>query len=62
MLSVQCEGLEAKAVAGEAIDLDVFGQLTDRLGRAFTRIGIKRVAKDVTPDLATFLRQHEAGK
>lgn len=62
MLSVQCEGLEAKAVAGEAIDPEVFGKLTDRLGRAFARIGLKRVARDVTPDLQTFLRYREAAR
>jgi hypothetical protein len=34
-------------VAGEEIDLDVYGQLTDRLGRAFGRLGLKRVAREV---------------
>jgi hypothetical protein len=27
-----CERLEARSVAGEAIDLEQFGQLTDRIG------------------------------
>jgi hypothetical protein len=49
LLSTECERMEAKAVAGEEIDLDVFGQLTDRLGRAFQRLGLKRVKRDVTP-------------
>src|SRR5262245_32309562 len=39
LLSLECEGMEAKAVAGEAIDLDLFGTLVDRLGRAFQRLG-----------------------
>jgi hypothetical protein len=36
MLSVECEIMESAAVAGEPFDLDVYGQLTDRLGRAFS--------------------------
>jgi hypothetical protein len=32
MLSVECEIMESAAVAGEPFDLDVYGQLTDRLG------------------------------
>jgi hypothetical protein len=32
--------MEGRAVAGEAIDLDACGQLTDRLGRAFQRLGL----------------------
>ena len=52
---VECERLEARAVAGEVIDLDLFGTLTDRLGRAFQRLGLKRVPRDVTPTLAEYL-------
>lgn len=47
MLSVQCERLEAAAVAGEPFDADLYGTLTDRLGRAFGRLGLKRQAKPV---------------
>jgi hypothetical protein len=43
MLSVECEIMESAAVAGQSFDLDVYGQLTDRLGRAFQRLGLKRV-------------------
>jgi hypothetical protein len=46
-ISLSCEQLEFKAVSGEAIDLDVYGQLTDRLGRVFGRLGLKRIARDV---------------
>jgi hypothetical protein len=55
LLSVECEKLEAIGVRGEAIDLEVYGSLTDRLGRAFQRLGLKRVAKDVTPTLGQIL-------
>jgi hypothetical protein len=54
-ISITCEQLETKAVAGEAIDLDVYGTLTDRLGRTFGRLGLKRIANDVTPTLDQYL-------
>jgi hypothetical protein len=54
-IALECEKLEAKAVAGEVIDMDLYGQMTDRLGRAFGRLGLKRVARDVTPTLAEYI-------
>jgi hypothetical protein len=62
MLSVECEIMESAAVTGESFDLDVYGQLTDRLGRAFQRLGLKRVMLDVTPDLGAYLTATAAGK
>lgn len=56
LISIECEKMERSAVAGEAIDLEAFGQLTDRLGRAFGRLGLKRVARDVTPNLKDYLK------
>ena len=47
-MSIACERLEGDAAAGEAFDLDVYGQLTDRLGRCLQRLGLKRVPRDVT--------------
>jgi hypothetical protein len=41
-ISIICERLEAAAMRGEAVDLDEYGQLTDRLGRCFQRLGISR--------------------
>jgi hypothetical protein len=58
MLSVQCELLEAQAVAGGEFDIERYGMMTDRLGRAFQRLGLHRVARDVTPSLDDILRQH----
>lgn len=52
LMSVQCEVMEGDAVQGKAIDLEQFGRLTDRLGRAFHRLGLKRVAKVVSNPLA----------
>jgi hypothetical protein len=55
MLSVECEKMESAGVAGATIDLESYGQLTDRLGRAFQRLGLRRVPRDVTPTLAEYL-------
>jgi hypothetical protein len=62
MLSVECEIMESAAVAGQPFDLDAYGQLTDRLGRAFQRLGLKRVMHDVTPDLGAYLTATGPGK
>src|SRR5262249_17994781 len=34
-ISIACEKLEGEAAAGAVIDLELYGRLTDRLGRAF---------------------------
>jgi hypothetical protein len=47
-IAIACERAEAKAAAGEDIDLETYGTLTDRLGRALQRLGLKRVPRDVT--------------
>jgi hypothetical protein len=53
-LAVEAEKLEARSI-GEDIDLDRFGMMTDRLGRALWRLRLKRVPRDVTPDLKSYL-------
>jgi hypothetical protein len=46
MLSAECERQEAMAARGEAeFDIELYGMLTDRLGRVLDRIGLKRVAR-----------------
>jgi hypothetical protein len=62
MLSVECEIMESEAVAGEPFDVETYGQLTDRLGRAFQRLGLQRVMHDVTPDLGAYLTATATGK
>jgi hypothetical protein len=47
-LSIMCERMEGEAAAGRGIDLDTYGQLTDRLGRAFGRLGLQRRAREVS--------------
>jgi hypothetical protein len=54
-IALECEKIEVRAVSGQQIDLETYGQLTDRLGRAFARLGLKRVVRDVTPSLAEYL-------
>lgn len=49
--------MEGSAAAGQAIDLEAYGMLTDRLGRAFARLGLKRVARDIGPSLGDLLRE-----
>src|SRR5262249_37356125 len=51
-ISIACERLEGEAASGEPIDLELYGRLTDRLGRALQRLGLERKPRDVTPSLA----------
>jgi hypothetical protein len=61
-LSIQCERMEGEAAAGRDIDVDLYGQMTDRLGRAFHRLGLKRQtqSKDVTPPTVEAYLAHKA--
>ena len=43
-------------------DLEQYGTLTDRLGRAFGRLGLKRHAHDVTPTLAEIAAEIRAAR
>jgi hypothetical protein len=61
-IAVQCELMEADAANGLAIDLDAYGTLTDRLGRCVSRLGIKRVARDLPPTLQQYLAAKAAGE
>jgi hypothetical protein len=62
-ISIACERMEGEAAAGNQIDLDAYGTLTDRLGRAFGRLGLKRQARDVTPSsLAEYLARQDVGR
>jgi len=54
-LSVECEKMEQSLVTGEKFDADLYATLTNALGRALSRIGLKRRARDVTPDLQAYV-------
>jgi hypothetical protein len=58
-ISIACERMEVDAAAGLPIDLDAYGQLTDRLGRAFNRLGLKR-ARDVVEHLPDYIEKAKA--
>lgn len=60
-ISIECEKLEGLAVHGGEIDLDTYGMMTDRLGRCFQRLGLKRVARNITPDLRQYLNGKSNG-
>ena len=56
LIGISCEMMEAQAAGGKDIDLDLFGKLTDRLGRTLQRLGIKRVARNVAT-LSEYIRE-----
>jgi hypothetical protein len=58
-LAVALEGEEGLCAKGQEIDLLTYGQLTDRLGRAFQRLGLRRVPRNVEPSLTEYLRTLE---
>jgi hypothetical protein len=45
------------AAGGADIDLVTYGMLTDRLGRTFHRLGLKRVPRTVVPTLDEYLQR-----
>jgi hypothetical protein len=61
-IAIQCERMEGLAAAGAEIDLEQYGTLTDRLGRAFGRLGLKRHSRDVTPTLAEIAAEIRAAR
>lgn len=46
-ISIACERMEGRAVTGTDIDLEEYGRLTDRLGRTFQRLGLRRQPREV---------------
>ena len=54
--AVLAEALEARLVKGEQIDIAEHALLSSTLVRLAQRIGINRVAWDVTPTLGDYLR------
>jgi hypothetical protein len=60
-IAITCERMEGEAAAGNAIDLEVYGKLTDRLGRALQRLGLKRQYREIsTPSVDQYLRHVQA--
>ena len=55
-LSLQCEFMESCLVAGHPFDADLYATLTNALGRALSRVGLKRRVLDITPDPLAYAR------
>jgi hypothetical protein len=56
-LAVLAEEQEVKIARGEPIDVSAFAHISSTLVRLATRIGVKRVPRDITPTLADYLQQ-----
>jgi hypothetical protein len=53
-ISMHCELME-RTPAPSAADITTYGTLTSHLGKTLRLLGLKRVAKDVTPTLSDYL-------
>ena len=56
MMCVWSEAQDAAALAGADVDLDLYSRVTGHARRLAETIGLDRVARDVTPNLADYLR------
>jgi hypothetical protein len=54
-LETELERMEGELAEGKSVDLDLFGRTVGNLRRTLEAIGIDRVAKDVTPNLADLI-------
>jgi hypothetical protein len=54
--AVLAERMEARLARGEAIDIQEHALLCSTLTRLVQRIGVNRVAKDITPNLQDYIR------
>jgi hypothetical protein len=54
-LAVQAEAMEATFAEGREIDISAHAHISSTLVRLAARIGLKRVPKNVTPDLRSYL-------
>lgn len=55
-LVVLRERLDLKALHDEKVDTSEYCRISNSLRRVLSTIGLKRVSRDVTPDLRTYLR------
>jgi hypothetical protein len=59
-ISLACEKMEGEAASGAEINLELYGRLTDRLGRCFERLGLRRQPREITPDPLAYAREIDA--
>jgi hypothetical protein len=55
--TVQAELLEARMINGEEVDINTLCTLASTTVRISQRLGLERVARDVSPTLSNFLRE-----
>jgi len=60
--AVLAEGLEAKLVRGEQIDIQEHALLCSTLTRLVQRIGVDRIPRDISPSLDQYLEQREGAE
>lgn len=60
-LAVWCEGEETKLAKGEDISIGEFTSTVNALRRLLSDIGLERKAKDITPNLESYLAQAYSG-
>ncbi len=61
-LACELEGMEGKLSMGDEVDLDLYSRVAGHLRRIHESLGIKRAARDVTPDLHAYIAAREAAK
>jgi hypothetical protein len=61
-LEIELEQMEGKLSMGQEIDLDLFQRTANSLRRIFETLGLKRVARDVTPSLEIYSKRLEAAE
>jgi hypothetical protein len=54
-IAMTLETMQITALSGEQIDLQRYGELTDRLRRLFEAVGFSRRQRNVTPTLSKFV-------
>ena len=60
-LALQLEALEAAAIEGDEIDLDLFGRCAGHLRRIAETLGIERRSRDVTPTVEAYVASINRG-
>ena len=61
-LAVQAEAMEARLVNGADLDVSEYSLLVSTMVRVATRLGLHRVSRETTPDLATYVATLNARK
>jgi hypothetical protein len=56
-LCIACERLEGVAASGAEIDIALYGEIVDRLGRCLSRLGLKRQAREIIDPLQ-YAKEH----